>query len=77
MIVDELFKKVREEANGDLNRYYASLELGRSPSSVEALEYFLDHGGVENIEAKLRQKLEGKHDDQLSNVPQHVPPTMD
>jgi len=35
------------DALGDLNKYYAGLKLGHSPSRQEAIDYFMTHGGPE------------------------------
>ncbi len=43
--VDDITRVVFEGASSDFNRWCAGVTLGHSPSSIEALEHFLSHGG--------------------------------
>jgi hypothetical protein len=49
MLIDDIYKKIEQEALGPVNRYFAWQKLRRTPDQLEAMDHFLENRGQEYV----------------------------
>jgi hypothetical protein len=66
----EYWEKQKQQALGDLNRWYAGEKLGHEPDDEEAAKHFIEQGGAEafaetheiDLDKEAKQNKEMQHE---------------
>jgi hypothetical protein len=59
----EYMKKQGEEILGKTNLWYTGKKLGRKPTSEEAAEHYIDHGGAVDFNRRFGHLLEDDNEE--------------